>query len=99
MDAEIRHDTWEGGGQYVLVVDGADVGELDHLDEAGTRVMHHTGVRTAFEGRGLAAQLVRRALDDARADGVVVVPTCWYVAGYLDRHPADADLRAPRPDR
>ena len=97
MDIDIRHDTWVGGGQYVLLVDGAEVGELDHRDEGDDlRVMHHTGVRPAFEGQGLAARLVRRALDDARADGVQVVPTCWYVAGYLDRHPDDADLRAPR---
>jgi predicted GNAT family acetyltransferase len=95
MTIDIRHDIWEGGGRYVLVVDDAEVGELDHRDEGDRRTMHHTGVRPDHEGRGLAAQLVRRALDDARADGVLVVPTCWYVAGYLDRHPDDADLRAP----
>ena len=97
MAAEIRHDGWAGGGRYVLLVDGAEVGELDHADEPGRREMLHTGVRPAFEGQGLAAQLVRRALDDARADGVVVVPSCWYVARYLERHPDDQDLRAPGP--
>ena len=80
----------------MLLVDGAEVGELDHLDDGpDRRTLVHTGVRPAFEGRGLAAQLVRQALDDARADGVLVVPSCWYAARYLDRHPADADLRAP----
>lgn len=96
MTTEIRHDTWAGGGRYVLLVDGAEVGELDHVDDGpDRRALVHTGVRPAFEGRGLAAQLVRQALDDARADGVLVVPSCWYAARYLDRHPADADLRAP----
>ena len=102
VDRGDRHEE-EGGGDTVRDVrepvgdELADHSELDHRDEGDDlRVMHHTGVRPAFEGQGLAARLVRRALDDARADGVQVVPTCWYVAGYLDRHPDDADLRAPR---
>ncbi|MEZ5138652.1 MAG: GNAT family N-acetyltransferase [Acidimicrobiales bacterium] len=96
MDREIRHDTWDGGGRYVLLVEGEEVGELDHRDAGDRRTMHHTGVRADHEGRGLAALLVRRALDDARADGATVVPTCWYVARYLERHPDDADLLADR---
>lgn len=95
MDIEITHDRSEGHGQYQLVADGDRAGELDYRDDAGTRVFTHTGVRPHLEGRGLAAQLVRRGLDDARADGLLVVPACWYVASYLDRHPDDADLRAP----
>ena len=94
MTADIHHDRAEHGGRYRLLVDGHEVGELDHVDRDGVRTFTHTGVRPSHEGRGLAAELVRRALDDARAEGVRVVGRCSYVAAYLDRHPADHDLRA-----
>lgn len=94
MDIEIDHERTGTGGRYRLVVDGAEVGELDHREVDGRRVFTHTGVRPAFEGKGLAAQLVRRALDDARSDHVKVVPQCSYVAAYLARHPDDTDLLA-----
>ena len=95
MDLDIDHEPRPGGGRYVLRVDGQAVGELDHRDDgAGHRDFTHTGVRPSHEGRGLAAHLVRRGLDDARAEGLTVIPTCWYVARYLDLHPDDQDLLA-----
>jgi predicted GNAT family acetyltransferase len=97
MDIEITHERHGPLGQYHLFVDGEEVGELDHRDGDGRRVFSHTGVRPAYEGRGLAAQLVRRGLDDAREDGLKVVPQCSYVAAYLAQHPDDADL-LPRAD-
>jgi hypothetical protein len=33
-------------------------------------------------------------MDDMRAAGRKVVPTCWFVAEFLDRNPDYADLRA-----
>lgn len=91
---EIERHRNGDGGRYVVFVDGEPVGELDHLDRDGIRTFTHTGVRPSHGGQGLAARLVRRGLDDARADGVRVVGRCSYVADYLDRHPADHDLRA-----
>ncbi len=93
MEIEIeRHPDENGGGRYQLLVDGNDAGELDYRDIQGRRAFTHTGVRDAYEGRGLAGQLARRVLDDARAEEVKIVPLCPYVAGYLERHPDDADL-------
>ncbi len=87
-----RHPDDRGGGRYQLLVDGREAGELDYREVEGRRAFTHTGVREAYEGRGLAGRLARRVLDDARAEGVAVVPLCPYVAAYLDRHPDDADL-------
>lgn len=75
-------------GRYALRVDGAFAGELTfRTDGRGRRVLVHTGVEEAFEGQGLASQLAKRALDDARAEGVEIVPSCPYVQSYLERHP------------
>jgi predicted GNAT family acetyltransferase len=34
-------------------------------------------------------------LDDAREQGLSVVPLCPFIAGYIDRHPEYCDLVAP----
>ncbi len=94
MQTEIDHTTDERGGRYHLRVDGDEVGELEHVDRDGVRTFTHTGVRRSHEGRGLAAALVRRGLDDARSDGMRVIGRCPYVAAYLDDHPDYDDLRA-----
>jgi predicted GNAT family acetyltransferase len=40
----------------------------------------------------VGAELVRTALDAARAEGAKVVPSCWFVKGWIERHPDYADL-------
>lgn len=92
MDIQITDERHGALGQYHLLVDGVEVGELDYRDGDGRRLFTHTGVRPAYEGRGLAARLVRRGLDDARAEQLSVVPQCSYVAAYIAQHPDDADL-------
>jgi predicted GNAT family acetyltransferase len=64
------------------------------LDDGVMRVVH-TGVPRALEGRGIAAALVRTALEHARAEGLRVEPVCPYVAIYMKRHPETLDLLAP----
>jgi predicted GNAT family acetyltransferase len=59
----------------------------------------HTEVEPAFEGQGLGAKLVAGALEDVRRRGLKIVPLCPFVRSYLERHPGDADLIAPRPAR
>ncbi len=54
----------------------------------------HTEVPKALEGRGIASQLIEGALADVRARGLKVLPLCWFVAQYIDRHPGERDLLA-----
>jgi predicted GNAT family acetyltransferase len=53
------------------------------------QVMHmtHTLVPSAVEGRGIAAHLVRHALEWARQEHLKVDPICSYVRVYMKRHP------------
>ena len=66
--------------------------ELRYSLRDGRMVIDHTGVPEAIGGRGVAAALVRAALDHARAQGWRVVPACSYSAAYVQRHPEYADL-------
>lgn len=90
MDIEITDD--DGAGRYEVRVSGALAGYADRVRRGDTLVLPHTVVDPAFRGRGLAAHLVRRALDDARSEGLSVTPSCSYVADFIARHPADLDL-------
>jgi predicted GNAT family acetyltransferase len=57
-------------------------------------LLTHTEVPPALEGRGIAAALVKAALDWARAEGLRVRPLCSYVVTYMRRHPETQDLLA-----
>jgi len=66
----------------------------------------HTEIDPAFNGRGLARQLVTEALEDARRRELAVLPFCPYVrkviasdpARYLDLVPARDRERFKLPD-
>jgi len=60
----------------------------------GVMWLTHTETPPALRGHGLAAQVVRAALDHARAHGLRVRPACSYVRTYLRRHPEAQDLVA-----
>ena len=72
--------------RFTARVDGL-LCEVCYELSGGTMVFTHTGVPTALEGRGIAAALVRAALDHARAQGLKVRPLCSYVQVYMRRHP------------
>lgn len=86
-----RNDT---AGRYELFVDGERVAIADFTLRGDVVVLPHTVVDPARRGEGLAAVLVAEALDDIRASGRTVVPSCWYVAEFIDSHPAYRDLLA-----
>jgi predicted GNAT family acetyltransferase len=81
-------------GRYELTIDGQLVGVADFVVQGSTIVLPHTEIDVDRRGQGLGAILVKGALDDIRARGGVVVPTCWYVRQYIDEHPEEADLLA-----
>lgn len=85
-------DRPEASRYEATTTDGDVIGVLEYQREDGVVVMPSTRVEPAFRGHGIAAALVRRALDDARSARASVVPVCWYVAEYVERHPEYADL-------
>ena len=78
--------------RFELLVDGQVVGVADYHVEGDTWVFPHTEIARELRGQGLGAELVQAALDDVRRAGGTVVPRCWYVAEFIDTHPAYADL-------
>jgi predicted GNAT family acetyltransferase len=65
---------------------------LEYRIDGRTLLLQHTEVPAELSGHGIAAALARFALDSARERGMDVVPNCAYVAAWIKRHPAYADL-------
>lgn len=67
-------------------------GFAEYLRTEGMITFTHTEVEPDYEGKGVGSALVRTALDEARAQGVSVLPVCPYVSGWIRMHPEYADL-------
>lgn len=80
--------------RYEIAIDDRLAGFAEYVDDGQRVVMPHTVVEHEHRGKGLAAILVRHALDDLRARRRTVVPSCWYVERFIDDHPEYADLLA-----
>ncbi len=89
---EITHNTDQH--RYELRVDGELASVAEYTRAGGRFVFDHTETADAFRGRGLAEQLVRAALEDVRSRNAGVVPSCWFVAEFIEEHPEFGDLVA-----
>lgn len=73
---------------FTAVLDGELAGALYYRESRpGEWQMYSTRVPTRFEGRGVGSALARAAVETAVAGDKRVDPTCWFVAGWIDRHP------------
>lgn len=68
-----------------------DGGEAD-VEPILIRDLQHTLIDPDQRGRGLASVLVPAVLDDIRARGAKLMPTCPFVRGWIDEHPEQQDL-------
>ncbi|WP_025133868.1 GNAT family N-acetyltransferase [Leucobacter sp. PH1c] len=59
----------------------------DAEDEPGAIDYDHTVVLPEFRGTGLSGLLAHRAVTDPVARGRRVHASCWFIEGYLARHP------------
>ncbi|GGV42802.1 N-acetyltransferase [Actinomadura cremea] len=80
--------------RYEARVDGEPevAGVAEYIRTTELVAFVHTEVAPEYEGRGVGSALVRTALDEARAAGLGVLPTCPFFAGWIARHPEYRDL-------
>ena len=89
--SKIRHDA--EAGRFSVVVEGLEA-EIEYRRDNGTITILHTGVPSPIGGRGIAGDLVRAALDHARAAGWKVEAQCSYSSAWIAKHPEYQDLLA-----
>ncbi len=84
----ITHD--EGGLKFTTEVEGSHA-QLDYTLAGNVMTITHTRVPKPIEGRGIAAELMRAALNVASLNHWTVNPACKYAAAYMARHAREPD--------
>jgi uncharacterized protein len=85
MAIEVKND--ESQGKYFAEVGGGEAVVWYERTGDHTLDFRHTIVPEALRGGGIGEELVRGALEDARRRGDKVIPSCPFVAHFIDRHP------------
>lgn len=77
----------EDENRYELHLDGTRIGLIDYVREGDVVEIPHTEVDSAHGGQGYAGLLADFALRDIQNGGLMVKPTCPYIAKHIDRNP------------
>lgn len=67
---------------------------LSYQDAGDKLIYDHTIVPDALGGQGIGKALTQHALDYAREQGKKVVPTCSFVASFIQKNPEYQDIKA-----
>ncbi len=83
MEIEIEHD--ESVPRFVALVEGQEAYLRYSRLPDGRLDFWRTFVPETLGGRGIAGQLVTFALDYAESEGLEVIPSCSYVARFIEK--------------
>lgn len=90
---ELRVVKDEQAGLYEATLGDREVGGVTYnLDGDERIVLLAVSVFPQFRGQGVATELIRRVLDDVRAEGKTVTNYCPVVATFVEDYPDYADL-------
>jgi uncharacterized protein len=78
--------------RYELRADGEVAGFVVYRLRGREISLLHTEVDPRFQGTGVASQLARFSLDDARKRHLDVLPFCPYILSWIVKHPEYTDL-------
>lgn len=91
----LSHEDSGSSGRFVIYDDEVFAGEMTYTRRNdGNIVVDHTGVESAFGGKGYGGLLLAEAVGYARREGIKIIPVCSFVAARFAKDPTIADVRA-----
>lgn len=86
---EVLHD--KKNNRFVINIDGLD-SFVEYSVYENVIDLHHTYTPPQLRGKGLAEKVVRAAIEYAKENKLKVIPSCSYVAAFMQRHPEYSEL-------
>ena len=83
MEEQVIHE--EENERFVIYKDGKEV-FVEYMPKEGELNLYHTHTDPELRGQGLAALVVRAALEYVKENNLKVVPTCSYVQSFISKN-------------
>ncbi|OGU41155.1 MAG: GNAT family N-acetyltransferase [Ignavibacteria bacterium RIFOXYB2_FULL_35_12] len=80
---EVIHDIEKQ--KFYAVIDDLE-SHLEYVKVNNVLNLIHTYVPNALRGKGIASKIVKVALTYAEENNLKIIPSCSYVAAYIQRH-------------
>lgn len=91
MTKQLAHEP--DAQRYVLRIDDQIVAVADYRVNGSAISFTHTYTAPHLRGKGFAGEIVSFAVDDVEQNSDRhIVPMCWYVGEWFDKHPERAGL-------
>ncbi len=91
-DGPVEREDGASKGRYRIVIDDAEAEMTYSRAGDGLIIIDHTEVPAALRGRKVGERLVRQAIEDARREGVAIIPLCPFAKAQIGRHPEWQDV-------
>jgi len=82
----VEREEGESKGRYVARLNGATAEMTYSRSGDSLIIIDHTEVPDALRGMSVGQALVRRAVEDARVDGRLIMPLCPFAKAQMTRH-------------
>ncbi|GAA1700261.1 hypothetical protein GCM10009808_17300 [Microbacterium sediminicola] len=97
MHDDLRFENEVDSSRYTLHRGDVLVSALDYRDDGRSVSLTRAFTVPTFRGQGYAEIVVERAVADLESRGDrTVIPMCWYVGEWFEKHPERAGILAPR---
>ncbi|PZO73613.1 MAG: N-acetyltransferase [Mesorhizobium amorphae] len=92
LDGVVEREDGPAKGRYWMEIDGFEAEMTYSRAGEGLIIIDHTEVPQALRGRKVGERLVRQAVEDARREGIGIIPLCPFAKAQIDRHPEWQDV-------
>jgi predicted GNAT family acetyltransferase len=89
---EIQRDEHGRKGAFFIDEDGEWIAELTYFKNNGIMTIDHTEIDEKLRGEGIGQDMVKAAVDYARANGLKIKALCPYAKKVIDRTPEFQDV-------